>query len=623
MARILNCFLPLLVIAFVSSMAQQTSKLPNDRSDLTPVLRPFYHGVASGDPLGNKVIIWTRVTPDSATSGNIQVEWEMAMDTAFSQVVNNGTFTTDQSRDYTVKVDVGGLQPDTYYYYRFKAMNRFSQTGRTKTAPKNNVDSLRFAVASCANYADGYFNAYQEMVKRNDIDAVVHLGDYIYEYGNSSSADSLGRPVEPEDEILKLADYRMRYSHYRLDHDLRAAHQQYPWITVWDDHESANNSWVGGAENHDQSEGSWSNRKSAAKQAYFEWLPVREKPSDPGRVYRTINYGNLVDLIMLDTRLEGRMKQVDADSSALDDSTRTILGKPQYDWLIDELDSSDAQWKVMGQQVMMAPLEAPLTGDPINTDQWDGYPAERERLLDTIMAENINNAVVLTGDIHTSWANDLPLEGQYDDDANTGSVGVEFVTTSITSDAFPFDVPTAVIQQSNPHVQYTKLDQRGYMILDVTKQRAQADWYYMSTVEDSNYQQSFGTSWMVQDSNRYLEKVGTPSMGDDSQPQAPLYPDNPVSIDGDKPKQLVMTGAYPNPFQEKLIIQYFSREPQKISYQLFNLQGKLIHETKTFIRSKGLYSQQFALGDIPAGPYVLSVKTDNETYTKKVVKAAD
>ncbi len=611
--------LPLMLVS-LSTFAQEANQLPNDRSDLNPVLRPFYHGVASGDPLPKKVIIWTRVTPDSTNSGSIQVEWEIATDTAFNQVVTSGTSTTDQARDYTVKIDVGGLKPDTYYYYRFKAKNRFSPTGRTKTAPKNNVDSLRFAVASCANYAHGYFNAYNEIRKRNDIDAVIHLGDYIYEYGNSNSADSLGRSVEPEDEILKLADYRMRYSHYRLDHDLRAAHQQYPWITVWDDHESANDSWVGGAENHDQSEGSWTDRKSAAKQAYFEWLPVREKPADPGRVYRTIDYGNLVDLIMLDTRLEGRMEQVDASSSSIDDSARTILGKPQYDWLIDELDSSDAQWKVLGQQVMMAPLEAPLTGDPLNTDQWDGYPAERERLLDTIMADNITNPVVLTGDIHTSWANDLPLEGQYDDDADTGSAAVEFVVTSITSNAVQFSVPTNVIKQFNPHVQYSKIDQRGYMILDLNKQRAQADWYYMSTVKDSTYQQSFGTSWMVRDSNRYLEQAGTPSVGDDTQPQAPLYPNNPVGIDGDKPQELVMTGTYPNPFQETFVIQFFMREPQKVSYQLFDLQGKLVYETKTSVQSKGLYRKEFNLADIPAGSYILSIQSDKETLTKKVIK---
>jgi len=600
--------------------AQEANKLPNDRSDLKPVLRPFYHGVASGDPLPTKVIIWTRVTPISTTSGSIQVEWEIATDTAFNQVVNSGTSTAAQARDYTVKIDVGGLQPDTYYYYRFKAMNRFSLTGRTKTAPKNNGDSLRFAVASCANYADGYFNAYKEIRKRNDIDAVIHLGDYIYEYGNSNSADSLGRSVEPVDEILELADYRMRYSHYRLDHDLRAAHQQYPWVTVWDDHESANNSWVGGAQNHNQGEGSWADRQSAAKRAYFEWLPVREKPADPGRVYRTIDYGNLVDLIMLDTRLEGRMEQVDADSSAIDDSARTILGKPQYDWLIGELDSSDAQWKILGQQVMMAPLEAPLTGDPLNTDQWDGYPAERKRLLDTIVEYNITNPVVMTGDIHTSWANDLPLEGQYDDDADTGSAAVEFVVTSITSDAFQFNVPTSVIKQFNSHVQYSKIDQRGYMILDLNKQRAQADWYYMSNVKDSTYQQSFGTSWMVKDSNRYLEEAGIPSAGDDTQPQAPLYPNNPVGVDGDKPQELVMTGTYPNPFQETLVIQYYMRQPQKVSCQLFNLQGKLVYESKTSVLSKGLYRKEFNLGHVPAGSYVLLIRTDGETYTKKVVK---
>lgn len=627
--KLLNLLIISILLIFFadSAISQSPTKLSIDRSQPNSILRPFYHGVASGDPLSKKVIIWTRVTPDDTSATSIRVDWEIARDTNFTQVVNSGTFTTDQSRDYTVKVDVDGLKPDTYYYYRFKAKNRFSPMGRTKTAPSGNVNNLRFAVTSCANYADGFFNAYNEIVQRNDVDAIIHLGDYIYEYGNTADADSLGRPLEPDNELLSLADYRMRYSLYRLDPDLRAAHQQYPWITVWDDHESANNSWVGGAENHNQGEGSWNARKNAAKKAYFEWLPVREQPANPDRVYRTIQYGNLVDLIMMDTRLAGRDEQVSAGSQAIEDTSRTILGKPQFAWLMDQLDSSDAQWKVLGQQVMMAPLQQPqfLGGNTLNTDQWDGYVAERKSLLNNIMQKTIQNVVVITGDIHTSWANDLPLEGKYDDDADTGSAAVEFVTTSITSQSTPFPIPsqlsTSLIQQFNPHIQYTNLEKRGYVILDINQQRAQADWYHLSTVQDTNYNQSFASAWEVKDQNRFIEEISSPSSGDDSQPLAPLYPDNPVGIEDAEQEGLVMMGGYPNPFQNYLHVQYFVEEPNKpVSFLIHNLQGQLVHQEQATNHKKGLYQKRFHLPELPTGQYIVTLRMNTGASHKKVTK---
>ena len=258
------------------------------RLDINQVYAPFYHGVASGDPLQDRVIIWTRVTPDTSTTGNIQVDWKIALDTNFTQVINSGTTYTNDSVDYTVKVDVTGLQPGTWYYYEFNALGKNSLIGRTKTTPVGDVDSVRFAIVSGSHFEHGYYNAYEMITERNDIDAVLHLGDYIYEYaaGGGYTTDTV-RKHEPENEILTLGDYRIRYSQYHLDPQLRGLHQQYPWITVWDDHETANNSWTGGAENHDSlTEGSWAAREAAGTRAYFEWMPIRHSDPNDIHIYR-------------------------------------------------------------------------------------------------------------------------------------------------------------------------------------------------------------------------------------------------------------------------------------------------------------------------------------------------
>ena len=294
------------VVAYERSVGAEAD-LPFD-----PALRPFYHGVASGDPLPDGVILWTRVTPEE--DGPVAVRWRVATDPQLRDVVQEGEATTDVGRDYTVKVDVRGLRPDAAYYYGFEALGARSITGRTRTAPAGAADHLRFAVVSCSNYQSGYFNAYARIAERDDLSAVVHLGDYIYEYaeGGFGYTDELGRGHEPDFEIVQLDDYRIRYSFYRLDPDLRAAHQQHPFVTVWDDHEFANNAWEGGAENHQpETEGDWEDRKASAYQAYFEWMPVRE--TAPNRIYRRIAFGDLVELFMLDTRIEEREKQAESD----------------------------------------------------------------------------------------------------------------------------------------------------------------------------------------------------------------------------------------------------------------------------------------------------------------------
>ncbi len=451
-----------------------------------PALFPFYHGVASGDPTDSQVMLWTRVTANDPVPPSINVNWRIATDASMTNIVQTGTTITDASRDYTVKIDVTGLNPKTYYYYDFQALGMNSVLGRTKTLPATddqNVEQLRFAVASCSSYAHGYFNSYRDIINRNDIDAVLHLGDYIYEYGDGEFGDE--RLLAPDTEIINLADYRTRYSYYRLDPDLRELHQQYPFFTVWDDHESANDAYKDGAQNHDPAtEGTWVDRKNNAMQVYEEWMPIRSTPSIDGIIYRSFKMGELAEVFFLDTRLIGR-----DDQGATDDSAKNLLGADQFNWLIEGLERADnenTRWKIIAQQVMIAPLE--IAGAALNDDQWDGYATQRTALLNEI--KKIDNIVVLTGDIHTSWANDIPLP-DYMPNMNpcTGSAGVEFVTTSVTSPGLDAlgGLGTGVVQTSNEHVQYVNLNKRGYMILDLTPDLVQADWYYVSTVTDQTF----------------------------------------------------------------------------------------------------------------------------------------
>lgn len=472
-----------------------------------PALQPFYHGVASGDPMADRVILWTRVT-DPDMPATIEVRWQIATDTSFCDIVNSGLVTTNADQDYTVKIDADGLQPYTYYFYRFWALGRYSLIGRTKTAPAAGtpVSNLKFAVASCANYSGGYFLGYDKIKDRNNVDAVIHLGDYIYEYESNSFLGG-ERPHEPDYECLSLGDYRMRYSQYKRDTVLMRLHQNFPFIIVWDDHETANDAWFGGASNHDSNEGDWFVRKAAGMRAWREWQPVRlpEPVTDPARIFRKISYGNLADIFMLDTRLYGRQQQ---DGTSNNDPNRTILGAAQYNWLTNELQNSIAQWKILGNQVMIAPMK--LFGVAVNQDQWDGYPAERQNLLNFIMNNNISNVVVLTGDIHSAWANDVPYT-TYNASTGAGSAAVEFVTASITTSNFPFPIGEGLLELSNPHNHFVDITSHGYILLDVNAVRTQADWYFTPEPTSPSYVDSYETSWYVNANERFLRQGSGPA----------------------------------------------------------------------------------------------------------------
>jgi len=337
---------------------------------------------------------------------------------------------------------------------------------------------LRIALASCSSYAHGYFHVYQAIAEQPDIDLVLHLGDYVYEYADGDYG--LLRAYEPANEIVTLEDYRIRYAQYRRDAALKAAHRQHPFVTVWDDHEFANDAWTGGAENHDPAtEGDWVTRRDAAAKAYSEWMPIRDQ-GDPLKIWRSFAYGDLADLILLDTRLWGRTQQaLDKDDPDLAADDRTLLGLDQEQWLGEQLRSSSARWRIIGQQLMMGQLPQFL-----NVDQWDGYPAARTRFYDAVEAEGVGDVVVLTGDIHSSWAMDLTRdpENGYDPATGAGSLAVEFVVPAVSSPGLGIDIGDA-LEIENPWMKFVDTERRGFVILDITPERVQAAYTLFDDVE--------------------------------------------------------------------------------------------------------------------------------------------
>lgn len=485
-------------------------------AQLAPELEPFYHGVASGDPTTDRVILWTKVTPDGTVNPGdpIPVLWRIATDTAMTNIVNNGAGNALQSKDYTFKIDATGLTPGACYFYDFYALGKYSLRGRTFTAPTGDIDSLRFAVASSASYEHGYFNIYKHLLERNDFEAVIHLGNYIYEYGaGENTAGIAGRDYTPANEIISIADYRDRHAHYKLDADLRLLHQQYPFITVWNDHESANDAYNDGAQNHTEgAEGTWVDRKANAQQVYHEYMPIRTTMGSTSS-YRELQYGDLLNFFMLDTRLEDKPQP---DWNLANDPNRSILGATQFDWLTAGLRNSATQWNVLGQQMRMSPFDInplPFGQQYGDASQWDGYAAERTKLYDSIFANNIQNMVVLSGDLGGSWADDLPT-ATYNSSTGAGSAGVEFGVPSVTAPTSSAASSTGapVLLSTNSQLKYAELSKLGYIILDVNKIRTQSDWYHIDSVVVNTSNETFASGWFTNDGSRHLTQAGGPSV---------------------------------------------------------------------------------------------------------------
>ncbi|MFE5882695.1 alkaline phosphatase D family protein [Streptomyces hydrogenans] len=503
----------------------------------------FPHGVASGDPLPDGVLLWTRVTPSpeavpgSGLGADVRVDWEVAEDRGFVRVVASGATTAGAAADHTVKADVRGLRPATAYFFRFTAGGTVSPTGRTRTAPAADsaAPGVRFGVVSCANYEAGHFSAYRHLAARADLDAILHLGDYIYEYASGvyPKAEDTVRTHEPRHEIVSLADYRTRHGRYKTDPDLQALHAAHPVVAIWDDHEFANDAWTGGAENHTPgAEGEWAARVAAAKRAYFEWMPVRA--STEGTVFRRLRFGRLADLHLLDLR-SFRSAQAKTGSGTVDDPDRTITGRAQLDWLKSGLAGSDAAWQLVGTSVMISPvafgslpaylleplaglLGLPAEGIAVNVDQWDGYTDDRKELLAHLSSRAIRNTVFLTGDIHMAWANDVPARAATY--PLSASVATEFVVTSVTSDNLDdllnvapgtlSVVAAGAVKAANRHVKWVDMDHHGYGVLDVTAERSQMDYYTVSDKRDPAASASWARSYRTLSGTQRVERVYQP-----------------------------------------------------------------------------------------------------------------
>ncbi|MFC9848177.1 alkaline phosphatase D family protein [Streptomyces sp. NPDC060223] len=503
----------------------------------------FLHGVASGDPLPDGILLWTRVTPSAeATPGSglgpdTEVSWTVATDKAFGSIVAKGSTTVSAASDHTVKADIRGLRPATDYWFRFSAGGTDSPAARTRTAPAADaaVTGLRFGVVSCANWEAGYFSSYRHLAARGDLDAWLHLGDYIYEYasGDYGTRDTVVRPHAPAGEITTLADYRTRHGRYKTDPDLQALHAAAPVVAIWDDHEFANDAWSGGAQNHTEgAEGTWTARQAAAKQAYFEWMPVR--PAIAGTTYRRLRFGKLADLSLLDLR-SFRSQQAAVGSGSVDDPNRTLTGRAQLDWLKSGLKASDTTWRLVGNSVMISPfaigslaadllkplaelLGLPKEGLALNTDQWDGYTDDRREILAHLRSNAIRNTVFLTGDIHMAWANDVPVDaGTY---PLSASAATEFVVTSVTSDNLDdilkvsegsvSAIAEPVIRLANRHVHWVDTDRHGYGVLDITADRAQMDYYVLSDRTKADATSSWARSYRTRSGTQKVERTYDP-----------------------------------------------------------------------------------------------------------------
>jgi alkaline phosphatase D len=501
----------------------------------------FPQGVASGDPAADRVVLWTRVAAD----GPVEVAWEVAETPAFAELAASGTFATGADRDWTVKVDAGGLAAGRTYYYRFRLGEAVSRVGRTRTAPSAaSSASLAFALASCQNWTDGYYAAWRHIAARDDLDFVLHVGDYVYEYGDAGV-----RANDPPHEIVTVDDYRRRYRQYRSDDDLRAAHAAHPFVVTFDDHEVANNSWREGAQNHQPSEGDYLERRNRAYQVYDEYMPVRlpaERTAEEMRVYRKLGFGGLLDVLMLDTR-QYRDEELHSPLPVPAPQTnpqigaegRTYLGSAQREWLQEELAASTARWRVLGNQAMLAqftygvwPDEVggamqqltgmPPDGYPVNSDQWDGYQAEQKRFLRFLRDAGIENTLVCTGDIHMSFANEVYVdEGRFRVEP---PVAAELVGPSISSSNFNDSVGAPrrtvalgveqAIKANNPHIRWCELDSNGYVVVRASASEVVSEWWLLTgalrddPVVDPNAGERLATAWKVDDGDLTLKWVG-------------------------------------------------------------------------------------------------------------------
>jgi len=560
---------------------------------------PFYHGVASGDPLSNAVIIWTRITPDSADFTPLNVNYQLASDSLFVSIISSGTMVTDSSSDWTIKKDVMGLSPNTIYYYRFEdGSGNYSTRGRTRTAPTGSVTDLKFAVFSCSSIFSGFFNGYANVAgKADSLNAAIHLGDYIYDFVDAEEQVRIPSPypIDPSN----LEEWRDRHEYYLLDPDLRAAKAMLPWICLWD--------------NHDQDcGGNYTCLYQGGNEAYLEWLPIRAPDTtNQLSIFRTFSFGDLADIIITDALMYRH-------SDTLLSGAYNMLGTAQFTWLTQQLQNSTAKWKLVAQQRMIGGWYTngippwlldvlPNAGAIFDDGSWDGFPETKAMLFDFVRTNFIDNMIVLSGDAHVSIAQDLiedPFNtSTYNSETGLGSVGVEFLPTSISRGNMDesgapismFNFVNSIDRQANPQHQFADLFNHGYGLIHLMPDSSIAQFWYAPILQIST-QDSLGATLVVKDGeNHWSRNSGFSGLKDDA---GFLYQ------------------MFPNPASSFVTLRFQHAYTEEVKIELIDMFGK-VHKTEIIKQFNFGNMHIISVQGLPSGLYFIRI---NDQESRKLIK---
>lgn len=585
--------------------AQVFTSFP-DNIEPDSIHAPFYHGIASGDPLLDKVIIWSRFTPnDISVNSSHSIKWEIAEDQNFTNIIDSGFFVTDSSRDWTIKVDVDNLMPGRFYYYRFKDVNnRYSAVGRTKTLPANEIDKIKLGVGSCANIFHGYFNAYEAMAER-DLDAVIYLGDFIY---NNDGSNSKIRWPEPDpwqiNDEYPIRDWYDRHAYYHFDVDFRKVLASHPAIVIWD--------------NHDVHQSFY----EPAIQAWLNWVPIRENATDQNIIYRQFNFGNLLSLNMVDVNA---FKEIDT----LPNGEFSFLGNEQFSWLTDNLIHSSTIWNLIGQQKNFTSWSVgeqignllDLDNNEIGEANWSARPASRQQLKDFLMENDIPNLMILSGDAHVANVSDIDpnLDNANDYNGNTGegSIGVEFLPSGITSSnlderflpAWVEDIIVAISLNINPHQIYVDLINHGYGILEINQDSITASICYNNIKRDTENEWCF--EFVMYNGTNHWRRHGQSYNADVS--TATIY-NNSI-------KDVLINRIYPNPTSDVLFLEIQSDKIVNIKIEMFDFQGNeyVTYKKTNHLLVNGLNTLMLSTADMPSGKYFLSFEIEGNRSIRQIL----
>jgi len=605
---------------------------PNDRSVADTSIAPFYHGIASGDPLSDRVIIWTRVSSEEL---NDTVLWFFASDSSMTHMLKQGIYYTNQARDHTVKIDVTELEPDTYYYYMFYSKDRFSQVGRTKTLPVGDVDNIRIGLFSCSNYSFGYFNGYDILNQQNNVDFVVHLGDYIYEDGyHSDGIDTLHRRVFPEYDAFDKISYELRYSWYRLDPSLRELHRQYPWVVIWDDHEFANDAFRDTALRHNPlTQGTWATRKNAAIAAFKEWIPCREDPLRTNIINYTQKIGTLADIIYTENRIErdnfDNFQQFLNISFGVNNPLTyanpksSALGKNQLNWICNELKSSEAKWKILANQLAFTPFvfQGPFMLKTRFLSSWDFYPWDRKHILDTIARNNIKNFVVLSADAHVAMTFDIIHDSiPYNPLSGEGALGIEFLTDNMVFGDM-FGGMENFMYTNNPQLKYINSRSQGFCVLDIKPDKICCDYWQLDSIQTPNTKNTYLKTFCADKNISHLKNES-----------GPIYPVNSYMplLSYHVPTQVRITTSesyfgninilkvFPNPVKKYVVLQFYMHKSSNVKISLIDPAGRIIQTYPPEMKLKGLNEAIITLPELAKGIFILGLESEDTFHPIKI-----